>query len=67
MVGSKGQKISISSPNSPKNPFPIAYDQHMNLVLGSVAEEITKVQDSHSEMDSSVVVKNYEMLFVRGL
>jgi small nuclear ribonucleoprotein (snRNP)-like protein len=45
----------------------LAYDQHMNLVLSNVNEEITifKNEDFKSE-NVEKRRKNYEMLFVRG-
>eukprot|EP00842_Homolaphlyctis_polyrhiza_P005994 jgi/Hompol1/6396/HPOL_000852-RA len=39
---------------------------HMNMVLGDVEETITTVDLDADEPVTQTVVKNYEMLFVRG-
>ena len=41
-----------------------AFDQHMNLVLGNVAEEIFTVDKKTHKV--STVVKSHDLLFVRG-
>ena len=38
----------------------------MNLVLGSVVEEITNTNVTNTETTMETIQKNYEMLFVRG-